>query len=97
MLGEYAAAGGQYTLCIFASLNRCFIPPLSLLLSHLPVILRIERSGFPVGILLMSYLGFNGRAAGSLVMAPCHKNATLVKVMSAWEATFDPGKDPTGF
>lgn len=53
--------------------------------------------GFPIGTLPMSYLDFNGRPAGLLVMAPRHKDSTLVKVMSAWEATFDPRKEPTEF
>lgn len=53
--------------------------------------------GFPIGTLPMSYLVFNGRPAGLLVAAQRHKDSTLIKVMSAWEATFNPRKEPTEF
>ena len=45
----------------------------------------------------MSYLDFNGRPVGLLVAAPRHKESVLIKVMSAWEATFPPRQEPSEF
>ena len=45
----------------------------------------------------MSYLDFNGRPVGLIVAAQRHKDSTVVKVMSAWEATFNPRKSPAEF
>ncbi|KAL8902973.1 MAG: hypothetical protein Q9207_004246 [Kuettlingeria erythrocarpa] len=53
---------------------------------------------FPIATLPLSYLDdFNGRPVGLLVMAPRHKESVLIKVMSAWEATFSSRKEPTEF
>ncbi|MCJ1349375.1 hypothetical protein MMC31_007615 [Peltigera leucophlebia] len=52
---------------------------------------------FPIASLPMSYLDFNGRPVGLLVAAPRHKESVLIKVMSAWEATFSPRKEPSEF
>lgn len=96
MLSEYAAAGGQSILFVLASyfyfslFNHDFIP----FPHHLTQFMCL---GFPIGTLPMSYLVFNGRPAGLLVAAQRHKDSTLIKVMSAWEATFNPRKEPTEF
>ncbi|KAL8808982.1 MAG: hypothetical protein Q9200_003825, partial [Gallowayella weberi] len=53
---------------------------------------------FPIATMPLSYLDdFNCRPVGLLVMAPRHREDLLIKVMSAWEATFPPRKDPTEF
>ena len=53
--------------------------------------------GFPIGTLPIDYLDYNGRPTGLLVAAPRGRESTLIKVMSAWEATFPPRKEPTEF
>lgn len=42
----------------------------------------------------LSYLDFNGRAFGLAAIAGQNQEALLVKVLSAWEATFPPRKPP---
>lgn len=41
----------------------------------------------------LSYLRFNGRPLGVAAIARKNQEALLVKVMSAWEATF-PARQP---
>lgn len=41
----------------------------------------------------LGYLDFNGRPFGMTVIASGHQEATLIKVQSAWEATF-PARQP---
>ena len=87
MLSEYAAAGGQYFRCLMPSPKpSAFI--IDVLCAHL---------GFPIGTLPLSYLKFNGRPVGLLVAAQRHQDSNLIKVMSAWEATFDPRQPPEEF
>ncbi|KAL8746982.1 MAG: hypothetical protein Q9190_001061 [Brigantiaea leucoxantha] len=52
---------------------------------------------FPIATLPISCLDFNGRPVGLLVAAPRHKEWLLIKVMSAWEATFPGRKEPEEF
>jgi amidase len=39
-------------------------------------------------------LDYNGRPFALLAVAKAHQEATLIKVMSAWEATFPARKPP---
>jgi amidase len=54
-------------------------------------------TGFPIATLPISVIDFNGRPFGLTVAALPHNEAMLVKVMSAWEATFPPRKTPEAF
>ena len=54
-------------------------------------------TGFPIATLPISYLDFNGRPIGLMIAAPHHKESTLIKVMSAWEATFPARQEPREF
>ncbi|KAK7699196.1 hypothetical protein SLS64_011825 [Diaporthe eres] len=51
-------------------------------------------SGYPIAAMPLSYLRFNGRPLGVAAIARKNQDALLVKVMSAWEATFPPRKPP---
>ncbi|KAI1869717.1 uncharacterized protein JN550_005698 [Neoarthrinium moseri] len=51
-------------------------------------------SGYPVAGMPLSYLKFNGRPLGFAALAGKKQDALLVKVMSAWEATFPTRKPP---
>ena len=42
----------------------------------------------------LGYLDFNGRAFGMVALAAAHQEATLFKVMGAWDASFHPVKPP---
>jgi amidase len=42
----------------------------------------------------LGYVDYNGRPFGLSVAAPAGKEDLLVKVMSAWEATFPERKPP---
>lgn len=42
----------------------------------------------------LTYLNFNGRPLGLAALAGKNRDATLVKMMSAWEATFPKRKPP---
>lgn len=50
--------------------------------------------GYPVCGMPLGYLDYNGRAFGMSAVARRGQDALLVKVMSAWEATFPPRKTP---
>ncbi|KAI4870985.1 putative glutamyl-tRNA amidotransferase subunit A [Hypoxylon rubiginosum] len=51
-------------------------------------------SGYPVAGMPLSYLDFNGRPLGVAALAGKNQDAALVKLMSAWEATFPKRKPP---
>ncbi|KAI1317387.1 putative glutamyl-tRNA amidotransferase subunit A [Xylariaceae sp. FL0255] len=51
-------------------------------------------SGYPVAAMPLSYLTFNGRPLGLAALAGKNQDATLIKFLSAWEATFPPRKPP---
>ncbi|CEJ62613.1 hypothetical protein PMG11_11110 [Penicillium brasilianum] len=51
----------------------------------------------PIVNLPLAYLDYNGRPISLLAAAPRHKEATLIKLMSAFEATFPPRKPPAAF
>ncbi|OAP60239.1 hypothetical protein AYL99_05241 [Fonsecaea erecta] len=53
-------------------------------------------SGYPIATLPLSYLDYNGRPFGLSVIARANQEALLIKVQSAWEATFGPRKPPAG-
>lgn len=42
----------------------------------------------------LGYLDINGRAFGMVAIASKHQEATLVKLLSAWDDTFRPRKPP---
>ncbi|KAJ5238304.1 hypothetical protein N7468_002923 [Penicillium chermesinum] len=50
--------------------------------------------GYPIAAMPLSYLDYNGRAFGVAAIANKGQEALLVKVMSAWEATFPPRRPP---
>ncbi|KAI9768832.1 MAG: hypothetical protein M1840_004646 [Geoglossum simile] len=49
---------------------------------------------YPIATLPLSYLDYNGRPFGLVVIASAHQEALLLKVQSAWEATFGPRLPP---
>jgi len=51
-------------------------------------------AGYPLATLPLGYLDYNGRPFALLAVAKAHQEATLIKVMSAWEATFPARKPP---
>ncbi|ATY58913.1 amidase family [Cordyceps militaris] len=51
-------------------------------------------SGYPIASLPLGYLDFNGRPFGMAAVASGHQEAVLIKVQSAWEATFPPRQPP---
>ena len=51
-------------------------------------------SGYPIATMPLGYLDYNGRAFGMVAVAAAHQEATLFKVMSAWDKTFSPVKPP---
>ncbi|KAH8761174.1 amidase family protein [Diaporthe sp. PMI_573] len=50
-------------------------------------------SGYPIAGMPLGYLDFNGRPFGMAAISAGHQEATLIKVQSAWEATF-PSRQP---
>ncbi|KAK4199067.1 putative amidase family protein [Triangularia verruculosa] len=50
--------------------------------------------GYPIAAMPLSYLDFNGRPFGVSAMAARGREDILVKVMSAWEATFPARRPP---
>ncbi len=55
---------------------------------------RLTLLGYPIASVPLGYLDYNGRAFGMVAIAAEHGEATLVKFMGAWEATFGPRKPP---
>ena len=51
-------------------------------------------TGYPIASLPLGHLEFNGRPFAMAALASGHQEATLVKVQSAWEATFPPRRPP---
>ncbi|KAK3186367.1 hypothetical protein K4F52_004905 [Lecanicillium sp. MT-2017a] len=51
-------------------------------------------SGYPIASMPLGYLDFNGRPFGMAALASGHQEAVLIKVQSAWEATFPPRQPP---
>ena len=49
-------------------------------------------AGYPIATLPLGRLNHNGRPFGCVALASVHQEAPLIKVMSAWEATFGPRK-----
>ena len=84
MLSTYSAAGGKQ-ISVPAAHYTYTLQFLTLL------------PEFPIATLPISCLDFNGRPVGLLVAAPRHKEWLLIKVMSAWEATFPGRKEPEEF
>lgn len=54
-----------------------------------------QASGYPIAAMPLSYLRFNGRPMGVAAIARKNQEHLLVKVMSAWEATFPPRQPPS--
>ncbi|KAL8750099.1 MAG: hypothetical protein Q9199_007284 [Rusavskia elegans] len=53
-----------------------------------------SASGYPIASLPLGYLEFNGRPFGMAALVSAHQEATLIKVQSAWEATFPARRPP---
>ena len=53
-----------------------------------------HATGYPIASLPLGYLDFNGRPFAMAALVSGHQEATLVKVQSAWEATFPPRRPP---
>lgn len=51
-------------------------------------------SGYPMGCVPLGYARFNGRPFGLSILAPAHREDLIIRVMSAWEATFPARKPP---
>jgi len=51
-------------------------------------------AGYPLATMPLSYLDLNGRPFGLSVVASAHQETLLIKVLSAWEATFADRKAP---
>lgn len=54
----------------------------------------IAASGYPFATLPLSYFKKNGRPFGLVAIAPAWQEELLVRVMSAWEATFPKRRVP---
>ncbi|KAM7183330.1 putative glutamyl-tRNA amidotransferase subunit A [Naviculisporaceae sp. PSN 640] len=52
-------------------------------------------AGYPVACMPLSYLDYNGRPFGLAAIAKGGEDATLVKLLSAWEDTFPPRRPPS--
>ncbi|KAJ5710070.1 hypothetical protein N7493_009662 [Penicillium malachiteum] len=52
-----------------------------------------SATGYPICAMPLSYLDLNGRPFGMAAIAGKHQEHLLIKVMSAWEATF-PARQP---
>ncbi|KAK0737091.1 amidase signature domain-containing protein [Apiosordaria backusii] len=65
------------------------IGPADGLLSTLAVV-----GGYPIAAMPLSYLEYNGRPFGAAAMAARGREDILIKVMSAWEATFPAARQP---
>ena len=50
--------------------------------------------GYPSATMPLSYLKFNGRPIGLAAFTTKHREDTLLKVLSAWEATFPARRPP---
>ena len=55
---------------------------------------RPMHKGYPLCAMPMSYLDYNGRPFSVSAIAGQNQDDLLVKVMSAWEATFPPRRPP---
>lgn len=51
-----------------------------------------SAAGYPVGSVPLGYADFNGRAFGMNVITGRNGESKMLKVMSAWEATFPEGR-----
>ncbi|KAL2833835.1 amidase signature domain-containing protein [Aspergillus cavernicola] len=51
-------------------------------------------SGYPIAGMPLSYLDYNGRPLGLAAIAGKGQEGLLIKVLSAWEATFPPRQPP---
>lgn len=51
-------------------------------------------AGYPIATLPLGYLDFNGRPFGLCCIARAYEEALLIKVQSAWEATFPARRPP---
>ncbi|KAI4255482.1 MAG: hypothetical protein L6R42_006712 [Xanthoria sp. 1 TBL-2021] len=60
---------------------------------NLDVIIGPAES-YPIASLPLGYLEFNGRPFGMAALISAHQEATLIKVQSAWEATFPARRPP---
>jgi len=58
------------------------------------VVRLIVWKGYPIASLPLGYLELNGRPFGMAALASAHQEATLIKVQSAWEATFPLRRPP---
>ncbi|KAJ4295247.1 hypothetical protein N0V90_007258 [Kalmusia sp. IMI 367209] len=51
-------------------------------------------AGYPIASVPLGFADFNGRAFGLNVLAPAGAEDKILRVMSAWEATFPEGRTP---
>jgi len=51
-------------------------------------------AGYPVGTVPLGYARFNGRPYGMAVIARANEEGLILRVMSAWEATFPKRQPP---
>ena len=51
-------------------------------------------AGFPAAAVPLGYADFNGRAFGMHIIGVAGSESTILKVMSAWEATFPEARMP---
>jgi amidase len=51
-------------------------------------------AGYPVGTVPLGYARFNGRPYGMAIIARANQEHLILKVMSAWEATFPKRRAP---
>ncbi|KAE8443929.1 hypothetical protein EG329_001239 [Mollisiaceae sp. DMI_Dod_QoI] len=57
-------------------------------------VFKMTAKGYPVATMPLSTLDLNGRPFGVSAVASAHQEELLIKVMSAWEATFPPRSVP---
>lgn len=58
---------------------------------------QLTLLGCALATVPLSYLDYNGRPIGLILIARPHQEALLLKIMGAFEATFPARKPPTAF
>ena len=51
-------------------------------------------AGFPVATVPLGFADFNGRPFGMNIFAPANAEKMMLRVMSAWEASFPEARQP---
>ena len=82
----------ESSMCDIAAASGSFTPEHSQVLCT--NYLLIWNLGYPIAGLPLGYLDYNGRPFAMAAIASAHQEALLIKVQSAWEATFPTRQPP---